>query len=128
SEAFTTADFAPAARVERWNDFGSETFSGISVDPVGDNPFFARMTRRLVGGVGLAWMGTSASVCRSAVGQVGAWAAPSKDAFLLLVQETGRCRMAQFRREAELSPGDMVLSDGTQPWVNDCASPMSLVV
>jgi AraC-like DNA-binding protein len=128
SEAFTTADFDPARRVERWNDFGSETFSGISVDPVGGDPFFARMTRRLIGGVGVAWMGTSASVCHSAAGQVGAWAAPSKDAFLLLVQETGACRMTQSGLAAELGPGDMVLSDGTRPWVNDCAAAMSLVV
>jgi len=128
TQAFTTTDFAPGARVERWNDFGSETFSGISVDPAGTDPFWARMTRRLIGGVGVAWMGTSASVCHSAAGQVGSWAAPSKDAFLLLVQERGGCRMTQFGREAQLSPGDMVLSDGTRPWINDCAAPMSLVV
>ncbi len=127
-QTLSTTDVSPSARVERWNDFGSETLSSISVDPSDKESFTARLSRLELGSLGFTWMSTTPAICRGHAGRVGAWAAPTKDAFLLQVQDSGACRMEQLGREAELGPGDLVLHDATRPWFSQCVEPMSVVI
>ncbi len=126
-QTLSTTDVAPSSRVELWNDFGSETLSSMSVDPAAGNPFNAQLSRLATGSLGFAWMSTTSAVARGH-GRVGAWAAPTKDAFLLQVQNNGRHHVEQLGRETVLEPSDLVLLDAAKPWTSQCADPMSVVI
>lgn len=127
SQTFSTADVAPGQRVDRWNAFGSETFARLTADPDDADAFQASLTRAELGGLGFGWLTTSASTARGE-GQVGAWAAPSRDAFLLLVQQSGQSRAEQDGREALMTGGDLILWDATRPWCCQALGEMSLTV
>ncbi len=127
-QSLATTDVAPVSRVERWNSFGSETLSPMSVDPYGRDPFIARLSRLATGSLGFAWMSTTPAVAYGHGGRVGTWAAPTQDAFLLQVQESGRGRLEQLGRDTVLETSDLVLIDATRPWVSTCVDPMSVVV
>ncbi len=127
SETFSTVDVPQASRLERWNDFGSETLSRMVMDPADRGGFRARIVRLMVGDLGFTSVDTSAGTAHG-YGGVGAWAAPGKDAFLLSVQDQGSTRIKQAGHEMVLASGDMMLLDATRPHVSETPGPMSMLV
>jgi AraC family transcriptional regulator, positive regulator of tynA and feaB len=104
-DTLSTDDVAPAIRLRRWNDFGSETLVNMTVDPHDRAAFRAQITRMAVGNLGVA-------------GRAGGWATGGS-AYLFVMQIQGRTRGVQCGREAMLQPGDMVLRDCATSWVLD---------
>lgn len=127
-QTLSTADIPPAARLRRWNDFGSETLTSMSVDPVDRTGFRATISRMPIGLLGFTWMTTTPAKASSLRGGAGAWATPTRDAFLLMVQEWGRSCLWQAGKEAMLSSGDIALQDAATPWFHEAPESMGMVI
>jgi AraC-like DNA-binding protein len=52
------------------------------------------------------------------MGGVGGWAAPEKDALLIILSEAGRSQFAQDHRSVELAPGDLLIRDLAKSWIH----------
>jgi len=127
-QSLSTVEVPDSVRVKRWNEFGSETLADMSVDPGDRDQFKATLSRVRVGSLGLGWMTTTAARCSSGRGRVGSWAAPSADAFLLNIQESGHSVGRHLGRESLCGPGDMLLLDATRPWLTDATDPMQMII
>ena len=127
-QTLSTADIPRASRLRRWNDFGSETLSSMSVDPADRDAFRAKITRMPIGTLGFTWMTTTPAKACSLSGGTGAWATPTCDAFLLIVQEWGRSCLRQAGREAMLESGEMALQDAATPWRHEARESMGLIM
>jgi AraC family transcriptional activator of tynA and feaB len=110
----STRELPTGARLGRWNAFGSETLTDMTVDPLDHASFEARLSRRLIGGIGFVWMETNAAVARCRSSGVGTWG--GKDALLLTVQDRGESAVDQRGRAGVLRPGDMVMRSGRGAW------------
>lgn len=127
-EVLDTDMIAVRSRIDRWNRFASETLAALSAETAAPEAFRATMKRREIGDLGIVRLTCPASTCRGLSGQVGPWAAPRRDAFVLLMPTSGECHIRQDGIEATLRPGDMMLSDTTKPWTTVCAGPIDAVL
>lgn len=129
AQTFSTADVPPAVRLDRWVGFGCETLVHMSVDPADRANFRASITRVPVGPLGIAWMNTTPATARVLARGPGAWAAPSKDVHLLVVQGRGASRISLCGRSPTvLRYGDMILRDAFVPWTTETLEPTFLVM
>jgi AraC-like DNA-binding protein len=119
-EGFSTHSVTRVQRVQRWNDYGSETLCRLSVDPNDRDQFDASLERVECGPLGLVRMCSTAASARGGEGGVGGWASVEQDALLVLVPERGKSLFEQERRTVELSPGDLLIRDLSKPWVHTC--------
>lgn len=119
-EGFSTQSVTRQQRVQRWNDFGSETLCRLTVDPESREGFDASLERSECGPLGFVRMCSTAASARSGEGGVGGWASVEQDALLVLVPERGRSLFKQNAREIELMPGDLLIRDLSKPWVHTC--------
>ena len=126
-ETFRTGDTPAPARMNRWNEFVSDTFAVMSITPDDPRAFSATLSRVQIGDLGLSWYETTASHGEVDVGGAGRWSAPVNDAFLLIVQEAGTARGHHLGREIVTTPGDMVLLDASQPWRVDSDGAMKVI-
>lgn len=126
-QTLSTNDMPKAGRLTRWNEFISETFADMRVEPENVSDFHASLSRIKIGAMGLSWYSTTASSGLVDVGRVGAWSAPIGEAFLLAVQEVGTTIGHYLGRTIETSPGEMVLLDAGRPWRIESADAMCAV-
>ena len=115
-ETFSTAGMPVRQRLARWVEFGSQTLSEMSVDPVDPHTFEASLSRVELGELGFCWMRTTPATAQSDSSHIGPWAAPMQDSVLLIVQDSGRCWMDHCGWAGELAPGDLVFRSPTSPW------------
>lgn len=127
-QRFSTESVPQAAKLARWNDFGSETISDMTVDPADRSAFQAQLTRVDLGGLGFMWMETTPASARGSNTSVGSWAVPDQDAMLVIIMETGHSVFAQDGWKAEMQPGDMLVRDLTLPWFHGSRDPMGIVM
>ena len=129
AQTFSTSDVPPAVRLDRWVGFGCETLVHMSVDPADRASFRASITRVPVGPLGIAWMHTTPATARILARGPGAWAAPSRDVHLLVVQGRGSSRISlRGRSPTVLHYGDMILRDAFVPWTTETLEPTFLVM
>jgi len=126
-QTLSTHDMPKAGRLTRWNEFISETFADMRVEPGNGSDFNATLSRIKIGAMGLSWYSTTASSGLVDVGRVGAWSAPIGEAFLLAVQESGTTIGHYLGRKIETSPGEMVILDAGRPWRIESADAMCAV-
>lgn len=115
-----SSDRLPAGLPERarrglWHDFYSELYGPLDVRYAGDRPFFARLERTGIGGLGLV-------SCRSSVERFirtprCVAAAESDDFHLAVNAGSTPMEVQQMEREALLAPGAMALVTDARPGV-----------
>ncbi len=127
-EHLSTSAIPPPMRVQRWNEYGSETLSNMTVDPQADSDFSASIARISLGQMGMISLGSTAASARSDGGAAGCWAADERDALMLVMPVRGSSIFEQDRRVVELAPGDMALRDLSRPWIHRCSGPMELIM
>lgn len=126
-ESVSTSEMPPAMRLKRWNDFISDTFAVMRVQPEDCSDFNATLSRIRIGSLGFIWYSTTASSGLVDVGRDGGWSAPIGEAFLLAVQERGRSVGDYLGRQIVTDPGDMVLLDTARSWRIESHEPISTV-
>ena len=124
-QSLTTLEVQKPARLHRWNEFVSETFAIMHVQPRDLDEFSAKLTRIRIGELGLIWYTTSASSGLVDVGRAGAWSSQHGDSFLFAVQEEGTVFGNYLGREIVSRPGDMVLLDTSRSWQITSDTPVS---
>jgi len=115
-QRLATADLAPAARLEKWIEFGSDTLSDMIVLPEGRGAFDASLTRAAIGRLGFVWMESTAATAIGASHNVGRWSAPSGDAYLLRLQDYGQVIVGSGSEATALRPQEMVLRRCGAKW------------
>jgi AraC-like DNA-binding protein len=129
-QTLATRDLPKGSKVDLWNAFGSETLSDMIVDPDDFEMFNARLSRLEVAEIGFVWMETNGATARRRSSEIGAWAAGAGEPFLLTVQEMGQSWLdhgGQSSGGGGLLPGDMILRNGSRPWVTRSCGRMSTV-
>lgn len=127
SQTLSTSELPGRHRIDRWTAFGSETLSDMTVDPYDRDTFQARLSRRQIGNFGFIWMDSTAATARRRSSNMGHWASPGGDAFLLTVQDSGESAAEQDGRQGVMRPGDMILRGHNKPWLTRFLSPVSTV-
>jgi len=121
-EKFATRDVAPAQRLNFWNELVGQTYAGTFINAP-TAAFDAEMLRWKIGDLDMIRP-------RSEPSTVGRNPVPGGggDRVVLHLQCRGQSRHRQERREAQLSPGDFVLSSAADGYTIDLASHELLVV
>jgi AraC family transcriptional regulator, positive regulator of tynA and feaB len=113
-ESFSTNTVPCEARVGYWNDLSCNTFTGVGVDPAGNDDFSASLRRLKLDTVCVADVRSSASIVRHTQGHVRRLR--DEPHFLLHMQLRGSSANSQSGREAILQPGDATICDTARPW------------
>lgn len=127
-ESFCTATIPAPLRVQRWNEYGSQTLSNLTVDPTDARDFSASIARIRFGELGLITMASNGASARSEGLGVGGWASCERDAMMLLVPERGESVFEQNGRTTLLTPGTIAVRDLSRPWVHRCQSSMEMAM
>lgn len=127
-ESLSTDAIPRAKRVERWNQYGSETLSNMTVDPVAGSEFVASISRISLGRIGMVSMTSTAASASSQGGTAGSWAADECDALMLFAPERGVSIFEQEGNRVELAPGSMAIRDLSRPWVHRCEAPTQFIM
>lgn len=125
-ENFSTATVLPAQRIHRWNDFGSETFCNMTVDPVDRSQFNASLSRVECGPLGIVAMRSTGAKASGGLLGINGWATSEHDALTLVHIEEGHCSALQGNLAMEAHPGDLFFQDLTRTWHFASDGPMSM--
>jgi AraC family transcriptional activator of tynA and feaB len=126
-EKLNLLEIPKSERTRRWNEFLSDTYSVINVEPELSGELTATVSRICIGRLGLSWFETSAASGISDTGKVGSWAAPIGDAFILAILERGTCVGHYLGREIISKAGDMVLLDAGRDFSVHTPTGMAIV-
>ncbi len=127
-EEFKTDSVRRRQRLQRWNDFGSETIGRLVVDPLDRDEFTARLRRVECGPLGIMRLRSTAASASGGTAGVSGWSSPERDALLVLLHESGSSRFSQNHDHSFISTGDIVIRDLTKPWVHTSRGHLDLLM
>lgn len=126
-QTFSTAEIQRPRRLKEWNRFGDQTFCNMVVDPAEGTDFHACISRIEFGQLGMALLRATPATASAAGGTSSDWAAPEKDALLLVAPRSGICSSEQGKKITLLRPGDLYLRDLAKPWVHRSMDVMEIL-
>jgi AraC-like DNA-binding protein len=122
---WSSSEIPPSASLAYWVDAVCSTLVRLRCEPRRDQKFFGEVRYHEIGPVKLV---TTHSIAQRVTRLPNHVADDPSDFFHVNVMAAGSGLMIQGRREAEIGPGGMVLSDMTRPYTIDFAGDFAAVV
>lgn len=119
---FSTAEVAPERRAAFWNTVYGERFAPVNVTPLAEGDFQAELRLGSAGPVDFAHIRSNG--CRAERTRAHAAATPDRKFGFLIVMD-GVGAVTHRGREAELSAGDVLVNDNTEPMICTFRGPVN---
>jgi AraC family transcriptional regulator, positive regulator of tynA and feaB len=125
-DRYVTESLPPAARLRRWNDSSSRSYTPVDVQPRDPAGFRARLLRRAVGDLAISSLSSAAA---TVIGEPASMRGARGDvpALMLTLYRRGHPAVAHAGRRVDIRPGDILLKDLGQEWRLDVAEEIALV-
>src|SRR5216683_5869471 len=91
-ERYATERIAPAHRIRRWCEFGSNTLSQLAVRPYDPQEFRATLLRVILGDLGVTQMHTTPALAVGSGDERSGWAGCPGGSVVVTLQKTGKSR------------------------------------
>jgi AraC-like DNA-binding protein len=124
-ETLSTAGLEPRQKIDFWNATACECFTPMTCDVLDIRSFQGSMTRTMIGDLRVVEARSDPQLVHHSKAHVS-WLRQQQ--FFLQFQLEGSCVIRQDGREAQLRPGDFMISDTARPFAITFESPNSMLV